>query len=255
MRHAITACLALGFTSFSSMAQEEPTADSTRIFELSTRGLPLSGTLNFLNAEGATLRSVSIVDERYYWCRVPAEATQFQLTSSLDDEGPVTHPLFETGSTFANVNPTRPVVAAQSASTGTAPDVQRAVLGTLTRAPLVEEPRSYTLEAAGSTGWIFVGRLMTAADESEWTSLYLAKTDTLQKPDADQPYPYASLRAAVASEDAAAKTFVADFPLIMRPTATEEGRTGFPILRAGQTFEIRQVVRQEDNVRAEIVVR
>ena len=227
-------------------AQEGHPGPSPRLFEFSTRGLPVSGTLSFVDGNGTALKTETVENERYFWSSVPEGAVSVEFSSAHDGGHLERVDLIDSSSTFVNVNPTRPVVPADPAlAVQSAEPVQQS----LTRLPLIEEPRAMAIVPEGDTGWIFVGKLQSASDDSEWSSLYLLDSGTLKKPDAEGPFPYSNLKASVG------KTFVADFPLVLRSSESDEGKTGFPILRGGQSFEILRVVRAGDMVRAEVRVK
>jgi hypothetical protein len=92
----------------------------------------------------------------------------------------------------------------------------------------------------GESGWVFVGSLSRAAEDSEWNSLYILNASDGEKPDKTEKFTLARLRDRIASGGGPA-TFTADFPLILREHSNSPSGSNLPVVRAGQQFQVLEV--------------
>lgn len=218
-------------------------ADSApRVIEISSRDLPLIGTVTFYAQDGSTVTGDWKIDgERYAWRTVPDNSFEIVLSSLTDKSERL--PLFTEGNTFLPVNPTRPIEP-DSLGSGAVPS----------RLPLVEERRNYLQVEAGRTGYVFVGTLENEADDSTWRTLYILHAETLIKPDANKKFRFSSLHQLSGAPDIKPE-FVADFPLKLRAAIEGDSpETAVTVLRAGQKLRFEQVTRIGKSVYAKVTV-
>lgn len=213
----------------------------SRVLELSTRELPLSGSVTFLDASDNPVGNpVTVTNERFIWKIIPPDAAKFTVSSLGTTSPPVA--IYDSGHTYAALNPTRPIDPSTLA-TGT----------TLARLPLVEPPRKMIPAPANTEGWIFVGSLATDDDNSEWSSLYILDFATGKKPDDGIDFTFLNFVPPPAASGEPRK-YVADFPLKLRTDdLADPGPTG-AIIRPGQKLEILEAKRKNRSVFAKIRV-
>lgn len=203
-----------------------------RILELSTRGIPLNGSISFLDANG-TIQGlpVTVGGERFFWTQVPQNAVKATITSLTETSAPVI--LATAGNTFIAVNPTQPINPAS---------VQQPQL---TRLPLIDSSKTVQQVPPGSSGWVYVGGLEQDDSNSGWKSLYVLNFSDHAKPDKHVSLTYDKfLSRIIAGSDT---RFIADFPLNLRPTPGNSS-PNCPIVRAGQLMKMTELKRDKTSV-------
>lgn len=216
--------------------------EEQRVLELSTRAIPLNGQIEFYGDDGPVGDPIPVSGERFIWRVVPPEAKKFEVTSLSTKSGEF--PLFESGHTFAVINPTRPLDSS-SPSDGGVPK----------RLALVEVPvRNIEPAPVEEKGWVFIGSLDAASDDSEWSSLYVLNPGSRARPDKDEQFTYGKLKQRVNDGEPGKRTFVVDFPLVIRESATAPKVAGAVQVRPGQSFVVDEVKRAGTSVYARITV-
>jgi hypothetical protein len=216
--------------------------ETSRVLELSTRSIPLTGSIQFLTDSEATVGPViEVVRERFVWRDIPATATHFKLKSIIHDSAPIA--LFPDGNTFVTINPAQPLDPATIGSSE------------LKRLPLTEPAQNMMPVPAGKIGWVYVGSLKADSETAGWSSLYILNASTRLKPDNRSGFHFTKLSDLVASSNELSKSFIADFPLVLRDTNTATaGSAEFPVVRPGQKLLFLEVVRFGKSVKAKVKV-
>lgn len=213
-------------------------AGSPAVLEVSTRGIPLDGSITFLDTDGQPVGNpISVHSERYIWKCIPAGATRFTITSLATTSDPQN--IFPTGHTLVSINPTQPL---DPSSIGTE---------AIERLPLISSLRNFQSVAAGTTGWIFVGSLTSDSDDSDWASLYILRASDQKKPD---HFTFARLNSLIATPEPELESFLADFPLNLRESPGPTKNPAPMVLRPGQKIIFIAVERQGLSVFAKINV-
>lgn len=197
-------------------------SSASDVLEISSTGNPLFLTVTFQDSSGNQLRSASINGRGYEWYSVPGNATTFQLRA-LGIPTP-SQTLLKNTNTYVSVSVMDVNQYQVTSQTGIT------IHNITGKAPL--DP--------GGTGYIFVGKLLKADDDSsEWSSLFLAGTDgkRLYGPNI-APYTFGKLKSMAADND---NIFTVDFPLYLRSSI---GVTSSNIIRSGQKVKI-QSLREE----------
>jgi hypothetical protein len=212
---------------------------SVRILELSTRGIPLNGSIRFLNSNQEAIGEViSINAERFVWKVVPEDAKKIEIISLSVAEAV---DLSESGNTLIAINPIRSI------------DPESVEKGEFKRLPLIHRISNVMPLEAGVQGWVFLGGLDADSDLAEWRSLYILNAGDHTKPDRNVHLTYEKFRARINSGDDVGKLYVADFPLNLRNTPGGREATN-RVVRAGQRLRIASIERLGNEVYGRVTV-
>ena len=203
-----------------------PCAKAQRILELSSKTGVMFLSVDILNSSGEIVKKGEVRGRGYEWFEVPASGKEFKLKGLGVPTESVQLPAG--GSTFVSVETKLATTYDISKESGL-------IMGNPEIKPQVQ---------VGSTGFIFVGQLQGAEDDSKWFSIYLADDNgsRLDKIGGHQ-WTYQQFRE-IALKPGTVLTI--DFPLNLRGESRGLGMVK-GIMRPGQKVTVENVFRDETN--------
>ena len=194
-----------------------PCARAQRVLELSSKTGVMILSVSIMNSSGVVVKSGEIKGRGYEWFEVPDGGETFQLKGL----GIPTQPtqLNKNDNTFVSVvmkPPTDYDFSKESGIVMSAPTTERRTV-------------------AGSTGFVYVGKLAGSSDVSQWISIYLAdKNGHRMDLDGAPSLTYKAFKDMALPSNA---VLTVDFPLNLRDRTGGMGAVK-GIVRAGQKVQI-----------------